>query len=238
MATSDRALLFDAGNTLLFPRTERILQVLAGLGYPAGARDLAEAERAAKHSLDDWLWPQIRARRLPPRADRPYWDHYLAALMNGIGVREAARNQVRERLIAAFSDIHLWSRVEPKTPDFLRSLRGGGYRLGVISNSNGLIEEQLRRVGLAQHFDFILDSAVVGVEKPHPEIFRMAIERASVQPDEAVYVGDIHSIDVGGAELAGLRGILLDRVEAYDGVGCPRITTLSELERVLHEKRE
>jgi putative hydrolase of the HAD superfamily len=67
------------------------------------------------------------------------------------------------------------------------------------------------------------------VEKPHPEIFQMALQRSGIKPDEAVYVGDTYPTDIGGAELAGLRGILIDWVGAYPDATCPRITSLSEL---------
>src|SRR5437667_8802787 len=41
---------------------------------------------------------------------------------------------------------------------------------------------------------------------PHPEIFQLALTRAGVRPSEALFVGDTHSIDVGGARLSGLHG--------------------------------
>jgi putative hydrolase of the HAD superfamily len=121
----------------------------------------------------------------------------------------------------------------PETPPFLEALRAQGYFLGVISNSIGTAEEQLGRVGLVRHFDTVLDSAIVGVEKPHPEIFQMALRRAKVRPAEALFVGDTNATDMGGAELAGLRGVLIDRVGAYPHATCPRITLLPELGRIL-----
>jgi putative hydrolase of the HAD superfamily len=95
------------------------------------------------------------------------------------------------------------------------------------------MEEQLGRLDLARRFDTILDSAVVGVEKPHPEIFQLALARARVESSEALFVGDTNATDMGGAELAGLRGVLIDRVGAYPHVECPRITSLPDLAGVL-----
>jgi FMN phosphatase YigB (HAD superfamily) len=48
------------------------------------------------------------------------------------------------------------------------------------------------------------------VEKPDPRIFRLALERAGVGPDEAVYVGDLYSVDIRGARAAGIEAVLLD----------------------------
>ncbi len=73
----------------------------------------------------------------------------------------------------------------------------------------------------------------MGVEKPHPEIFQLALACAKVAANEAVFVGDTNATDVGGAQLAGLHGVLIDRVNAYPHAECPRITSLPELEKVL-----
>ncbi|HET7842406.1 MAG TPA: HAD-IA family hydrolase, partial [Terriglobia bacterium] len=79
-------------------------------------------------------------------------------------------------------------------------------------------------------------SAVVGVEKPHPEIFQLALGRAGVAASEAVFVGDTNATDVGGAQLAGLTGVLIDRVRAYPNADCPRIETLSALGPILESR--
>jgi FMN phosphatase YigB (HAD superfamily) len=103
----------------------------------------------------------------------------------------------------------------------------------VISNSTGTLEDQLVRLGLARYFRVILDSAIVGIQKPHPGIFRLALERTAVEGSEAVFVGDTYATDVGGAQLAGLTGVLMDSVGAYPEAECPKISSLPELGRIL-----
>ncbi len=228
-----RALFFDAGNTLIFPRLEELARDLGTLGYTASEEDFYAAERTGKHKLDEWLWPQIRSGQVPRTIDHFYWGEYLHALMEGIHVPEAARPTVMRRVAEGFRDIRLWSRVLPETPQVLEALRARGYFLGVISNSVGTMEEQLRRLNLAVYFSTILDSAVVGVEKPHPEIFQMALARARAAPSEALFVGDTYATDIGGAQLAGLRGVLIDRVGAYPQAECARVASLSELEALV-----
>ena len=56
-----RAVLFDAGNTLVFPRIEVVIADLKEHGHAATPEDFYAAERLAKQKLDDWLWPMIRA---------------------------------------------------------------------------------------------------------------------------------------------------------------------------------
>jgi putative hydrolase of the HAD superfamily len=233
MPSKLRAIFFDAGNTLIYPRVEELAQDLVQQGYPTTAEDFFAAERAGKQKLDEWLWPQIRQGDVPRTIDHYYWGEYLKALVERVGVPEAERLRVMQRVADGFRDITLWSRVLPETPPFLEKLRAQGYYLGVISNSIGTMEQQLERVGLRQHFELVIDSALVGVEKPHPEIFRIALERAKVAASDAIFVGDTNATDMGGAHLAGLRGVLIDRVGAYPDAPGPRISSLPELERVL-----
>ena len=122
-----RAIFFDAGNTLIYPRVDELAADLTAQGYPATEADFDASERAGKHKLDEWLWPQLRAGLLPPRVDRVYWTEYLRALMERTGVPETARVPLMVRLADRFRDITLWSGVQPGTGEFLRSLRERGY---------------------------------------------------------------------------------------------------------------
>jgi putative hydrolase of the HAD superfamily len=153
--------------------------------------------------------------------------------MGLIGAPETEHARLIRVVAEGFRDIRTWSVVMPETPGYLALLKKQGYFLGVISNSIGTIEDQLRYVGLGDYFQAVLDSAIVGVEKPHPEIFHLALAGAKVAANEAVFVGDTNATDMGGAQLAGLHGVLIDRVGAYPHAECPRITSLPELEPIL-----
>jgi len=229
MTSQLRAIFFDAGNTLLFPQLERIVQDLDEAGFPACVENFNKAEREGKRKLDEVLWPQIREGRVPRTVNRVYWKHYLEALMHQMALPAEARPAAIEAVVERFRDIHTWSKVLPETVPALKSLKSAGYFLAVISNSDGSVEGEIRRSGLGEYLEFVIDSAIVGVEKPHPEIFEIALERAHMAPQDAIYVGDSYATDIGGAELAGLRGILLDLVGAYPDATCPRITSLAEL---------
>ena len=103
---------------------------------------------------------------------------------------------------------------------------------GVISNSNGSVRSILEETGLAAHLDFIIDSSVVGVEKPDPRIFHLGLREAGVAPAEAAYVGDLYSVDVLGARAAGLEGILLDPGGFWGPRDCRRARGLDEAVRL------
>jgi HAD superfamily hydrolase (TIGR01549 family) len=237
MSTPVRAIFLDAGNTLLFPQVEKLAQELQAAGFPMRPEHFHQAEREGKKKLDEVLWPQIREGRVPRTSNDVYWQYYLAALAELLDGPAETRAAAIERVIAGFRDIHTWSKVFPDTVPVLKKLKAAGYYLAVISNSDGSVEGELQRAGLGEYLEFVIDSSVVGVEKPHPEIFEMALERSGVKPGEAVYVGDTYPTDIGGAELAGLRGILIDWVGAYPNATCPRITSLSGLSELVDQAR-
>ena len=228
-----RAIFFDAGNTLLYPRLDERARDLSEAGFPARVEDFHAAERAAKQRLDLWLWPQIQKGEVPRTIDHYYWAEYLSLLMGLIRAPETEHARLIRLVADGFRDIRTWSVVMPETPPYLASLKAEGYFLGVISNSVGTLAGQLQNTGLRGYFQAIFDSAIVGVEKPHPEIFQMALASAAVEANAAVFVGDTNATDVGGAQLAGLHGVLIDRVNAYPHAECPRITSLPELDSVL-----
>ena len=235
MKTPVRAIFMDAGYTLLFPQVERIAEDLQAAGFPVSIEQLHQAERDGKKRLDEVLWPQIREGRVPRTSNHFYWQYYLTALMEKLETPAETRSAVLERVIAGFRNIHTWSKVLPDTVPALKKLKAAGYYLAVISNSDGSVESELRRAGLDEYLEFVIDSSVVGVEKPHPEIFEIALARSGMSADEAIYVGDTYPTDIGGAELAGLRGILIDWVGAYPDATCPRITSLSELSELVDQ---
>lgn len=229
MPSKVRAVFLDAGYTLVFPRLESLQRELASLGFAASPEDFNEAERVAKRKIDEILWPMLREGRIPRNSSQFYWEPYLETLMDLLKAPAEARPGLTHKVSETFTDIRTWSRVLPETPPALESLRSAGYKLAAISNSDGRIESELGRAGLGEYLDFVIDSAIVGVEKPHAEIFEIALQRANVAPEEALYVGDLYAADVGGARLAGLRGILMDLVGAFPEADCPRITSFCEL---------
>lgn len=226
-----RAIFLDAGNTFIFPRVEELIMDLKELGYSAMPDDFFAAERLAKQKLDNWLWPQIRRGEIPKQIDYYYWSEYL----NEVARRLACPENVEliKRLAKGFQNIQLWSLVMPDTPALLEWLVTQGYYVGVISNSTGTLDGQLARLGLAHYFQAILDSAIVGIQKPHPGIFKLALQGAGVDGSEAIFVGDTYSTDVGGAQLAGMTGVLMDGVGAYPDAECCRISSLPELRKIL-----
>ncbi len=225
--TPPKAVLFDAGNTLVWLDHPYMVQVLREHGVETSVGEIMDAEYRFKLLMD--------ASAREKGEERARGRMYFAEIFRLLGVPEAVFPSVGERLFARHEHKHLWSSVRERTVETLDELRRRGYRLGVISNADGKVEALLETVGLRPHFELVIDSGVVGIDKPDPRIFRMAAERMGVQPHEAVYVGDIYEIDVQGARAAGMRAILIDPRGRWGHLDCDRIAALHDLLDVLPE---
>jgi putative hydrolase of the HAD superfamily len=91
-------------------------------------------------------------------------------------------------------------------------LRAAGMRLGVISNTiqpGRNLDAGLARRGLLDYFTVRIYSSDAGFAKPHPALFRAALAALDTPAERAVYVGDRLVADIGGAQGAGMRGVLI-----------------------------
>ena len=93
-------------------------------------------------------------------------------------------------------------------------LREAGLRLAVIANWDDRLPGLLGELGLARDFEVVVTSHDVGVQKPHPTIFRTAAKRLGLTPEEMLHVGDRKLEDVEGAEAVGLSALWLTRGSA------------------------
>jgi putative hydrolase of the HAD superfamily len=222
-----RAVVFDAGNTLLFLDYPRMAHAVgAALGVALTGDALARGAPAAALRMEEG-----RA------TDRDRTVAFLDALFGQAGVPAERLAEVRATLERLHAERHLWSGIAPDTHDALARLRAGGFRLGVVSNSDGRVEEALRAAGLLAYFDVIVDSTLAGVEKPDPAIFRPALEALEVRPEDAVYVGDLYDVDVAGARAAGMTAILFAPGEPPGRPGCATTTSLGALADDLLKER-
>jgi len=221
-------ILFDAGNTLAFVDLARVSAVLDECGASTPTTRLERAEAAGRLEM------YRRSEADPALRDRDRWDTYVRAIFAAAGLdRHPGAERIRRRLFEVHAAENLWRHVPPGVPATLDRLRARGKRLGVVSNADGRVPDLLAEIGLAHFFETIVDSHLVGVEKPDPRIFALALDRLRVPAADALYVGDFHHVDVVGAERAGLLPVLLDPLGAYRHVECAVIRRLDELEGLL-----
>lgn len=214
-----RAVFFDAGNTLLRMNYVAIAAELVRHGVRVEPQEVQRAEWRARVRLDD----QVLALSGPGDSteSRSTADRYLGFVLDGLGVKDAATLERMVEWRRTYNrPVGVWNTAEPQARDALALVRREGLRAAVISNSNGSVRSILRSLGLTSDLDFVLDSGEVGVEKPNPRIFELALMRADVTAAEAAYVGDLYSIDVRGARAAGIRAILLDPAGHWGARDC------------------
>jgi putative hydrolase of the HAD superfamily len=222
-------LFFDAGNTLVHLDHPFLLRLCADRGVHSTEADLLAAEYVARKEVD----ALFRSGKKTDDTER--WHLYFRTVLSEIGVAPDDLPGYVDPLTSRHRELNLWSRLLDGTGDVLDQLAGSGYRLGVISNSDGRIEDLFREVGILHHFEIVVDSGRVGVEKPEPEIFRIASSQMGVEPEDALYIGDIYEIDIVGAWRAGMQAVMIDPLDQRHELGCPRITSILELPRYLGE---
>lgn len=242
---SGRAVLFDLGDTLvdlgegrgsyeerLLARVGRVYDVLAAAGTPLPPREefcrlLAEDSEAQYHAA---LAEQRGINIFT--VIRRFGERFAIPLEDGLIEAAGEAYCTGGRAVP--------SPLRPGAIEVLRALQGWGLRLGAISNTvqpGRFMRPAMVERGLAQFFSVQIYSADVGVAKPHPAIFRMALEALAVTPADAVYVGDRLIPDVAGPQAIGMKAVLIEvahRVEQHpEIVPDARIRELPELLDVL-----
>jgi len=221
-----RAVIFDVGNTLTTPDWERISQAVTEVCdrrfEDADLQRRITAILLAADSDPDFL------NRLSANSIRTNWHFRL--LFTDLGLVEQQVDQLAEALDRLHAERHLWARANLDAREVLEQLKGRGFRLGAISNSeDGRVEDLLRDTGLLPLMDVHLDSFLVGYTKPDPRIFQLATEKLGVSPTESAFVGDTYTQDIVGAQSAGLRAILYDPLALRSDEAAPIIRSLKEL---------
>lgn len=237
--TPPRAVFLDIGDTVMRPNPswEHIYAIaFEEHGVEVELPALRDALRAAYHHGGWGFEGGFEAsEETSYRRTIEIDQHAIATL--GVGPMPESFFRRLSELFLFVSNWHVFPDALPA----LEALRARGLVIGAVSNWVWQLPELLHALELVRHFDFIAASARVGFEKPHPEIFRYALTRAGVAPEEAIHVGDHIDADVQGAQGVGIAPVLIDRHERFrpedvpDGV--PVITSLAELIPIVDARR-
>lgn len=221
-----KALLFDFGGTLAFLDFELLAREFSREGRKLDALALEHAEYAGRAAIDQHLMTEGNSQ-----ATGAVYELFFRGWMKAAGIPEEEYRECAAKFGAIHREATLWRVVRPGTLEALEAFKSAGYRLAIVSNAEGQVEADAKRFGLAPFFDVIIDSHIVGVAKPDPRIFQIALERLGVAPDEVRYAGDIYSIDVEGARAAGIEARLVDQRRRYTWVEHEKIRHIGELHR-------
>jgi putative hydrolase of the HAD superfamily len=219
------AVLIDVGGVLVLPDHDRIAGALGRAGVHVDRSRLDRAHYAGVAALDEFT-----------EGDRDIWVRYNRAYARACKAPDDALDEAIEHLLNEFATGAVWSRVVPGAVDALRELTALGVQLAIVSNADGDTEQRLRDFGIAQvgpgpgvEINAILDSTVVGVAKPDPRIFELALDALDVSGERAIHVGDTPGADVDGARAAGVRPVLMDPYSFHPDLDVERVTSLREV---------
>lgn len=213
--------LLDAGGVLLDLDYAFLRRLLDARHAPVNIEDLSLAEAHARTLID--------ARVRDGSSSAEAWRDYFDVILTRVGVAPEKTGEIVDILWDAHLRVGLWTVPIPGAIEAVRSIRRAGFRVGVVSNAEGRVEQDLMRAGFEGLLDTVVDSHVVGVAKPDPEIFRIALAQLSAPAETAMFLGDVPSVDVEGARAAGLIPVLLDRHDLYPEADAPRLKAIADL---------
>lgn len=224
------AILFDAGGTLIEakpPREAVFSRILSRYGKKVETERIASLLAKADGVFDSAFAKQ------DGKNEDALWSKYDEFILDELGFR-GDRGRLVKDLSAAWDDI--MPRVEswisyPETESVLELLSEREFKLGVVSNATDLLRRVLDNLNLTKYFDLLVISDEVGVRKPSPKIFHLALEIAGTSPGRSLFVGDKLATDVAGAKRVGMNAVLVDRVNAFPNAGCLRERDLNFFRR-------
>ncbi len=228
-----KAVFFDLGGTLLVMRRDRVFKkILLEQGLDL---DLEKVHQAYLGVESWWLATYGSRQMTPEQTAEAYRDLdekvYLALCPESSATRAKEASRV---LRARWSEVERSVPLElyPDTVPTLDRLKEDGYAMALVSNAPPDTKEAVDSLGLGYYLDPIVISGLVGFSKPNPEIFRIALQRAGVSPEQTIHIGDLYESDVVGARNAGIKGILLDRDGSQNPADSPKIKGLDEVYNV------
>ena len=228
------AVLLDVGFTLTFPDAQVIARYAAEAGVTVAADALARVENDARRGLAQARWAFTRTQQATH--SKTGGAEFFQRMLELAGAPASASTLVQagQHIWSRHLEKNIWCRVGDGVERALARLKAAGVRMAVVSNSEGTVEAMLSSVGLDRYLETVVDSWVVGVAKPDPGIFQIALQRLGVPASSAVMLGDIPALDVEGSRAAGVTPILLDPLDLYPTLDVCRVPDVATyVERIL-----
>lgn len=231
-------LCLDAGNTVVFLDHARLARACAEAGFETTVDALVAAEGKAKVALDrsalhDCAWSQSHV------TSALGWGRVVGTMVLNAGLPADRVPAMLDFLWPRHRERNFWWLVPDGLAVALDRMRALQVPVAVVSNSEGMLENLLADVGILHSIDLVLDSGVVGVEKPDPRLFELALRRFAVAPERALHLGDNFGTDVLGARAAGMRVALVDPFGHLEGlhVDVPRVPGATQVAQAIARAR-
>lgn len=228
--------IFDAGLTLLGARPTFWDAFVRGISDAGAVLPDVDGE-VDDHPLGD-LWRQHEAAwqetgELSPHlgdddVELRYWRGLYSRFLAHLEV-DGDHHLIAEHIHRRFSSPGTF-RPFDDVAHTLDELEERGVRIGLLSNWGRSLRAILEHESLHDRFEAVVISGEVGLAKPDPEIFRVALRRLGLEPGpDVAYVGDSLTDDIEPAKALGLTAVLIDRWDRHQDHDGPRIVELSDL---------
>jgi putative hydrolase of the HAD superfamily len=198
-----RAVLFDWGDTLMqWTWDEGLIEA----GHRAGLAAIGRADATITEHFSEHYWPLFWVPGTMEEVEYPGLVRNLLGDFE-IEVSDEELDRFLEAEHAAWAPAR---QLGSTTHALLEALRGRDIRLGLVSNAfdpGWLLRRDLDQMGVGERLDYAVFSSEVGKRKPHPDIFRRALDALDVAPEEALFVGDRLYEDVRGAGELGMTTV-------------------------------
>jgi putative hydrolase of the HAD superfamily len=227
-----RAVLFDAGETLVHPSPsfpELFTDVLGNAGHERDAQAVIDASRSVFHRFSEAARDAELWTTSPERSER-FWTSVYDRMLQELGL--GGDTALRDTLYATFTDPSNYALFDD-VKETIEALESASLTLGIVSNFEAWLDDLLETLGVRERFAVRVISGIEGVEKPDPAIFVRALERLGLDAADVVYVGDNPEFDVDPAAALGMTPVLIDRRGRSPDVACVRIGDLRELPGVI-----
>lgn len=218
----------DAGGVLVCPSEELIAARFAEAGFEVDPARLFDAHYHGVLAID-------RAN-----AEPEVFDDYHQAYSAHLDLPAERLAEAANVLQGLWERSGLWCQALPWALEGLTAIAATGVPIVIVSNADGTVADVLASVGLLQvgpgagvEVAAIIDSGAVGVAKPDPRIFELALAAVGTTADRAIHVGDAYQYDVRGARAAGIRPLLVDPLGIRSDVDCERIASLHDVAALL-----
>lgn len=224
-----KAVFFDVGGTLISVHPS------VGAVYAKYARDFGftgtvdELNKGFRSQWEKMGGIESLGSKSGIEEEKKFWKNLVYEVFQPLGGLDRF-DEYFKLIFQVFEDGANWKIYEDVIESkIFQKLKERKIILGVISNWDSRLTSTLENLKLADHFKFILPSAVVGSAKPDKEIFKEALRLSGVKPNEACHIGDEVKTDIYGARNLGIHAILIDRENRFDDSIKPKIRSFMEL---------
>jgi putative hydrolase of the HAD superfamily len=222
-----KGIFFDAGNTLLsvYPSVGSIYAEVASI---YGLDLTTEAIEQSFRKLWNETAPLVtnEGHRLNYDKERDWWKYLVREVFRD-HLASMDFDQFFDHLYQRFAEADCW-RLYEDVLAVLSELKERRLKLAIVSNWDSRLPALCEQLGISSFFEAVIVSSIVGYEKPHPNIFQIALELTGLAAEEVIYIGDDPFLDYQAARKIGIHSLHLDRANRFPDHP-DRITTLNEL---------